>query len=252
MKNTTSPRQNKCSARDEENPNENQGASNLRDEYNLEKQRIIAEFGGLRGMRDVLGLSQRRLCRLLMVDPSAWTRWNKTDAPPHIYQALKWLIELKKINPEVTGPADLHKRVDLIQSSTQAKIAELEKTVEMLERALALQSTTQTSALPPASNDDIETALIFQEKRLLAKMDYLESQILAVAQARPVKNPKPKAKSKQKSKLKTRIKTKKVMAKRKPKAHRNAKAKGKSKLFSKAKIRPKLKTKPKHKPKRKK
>src|ERR1043165_4919208 len=109
--------------------NINESATSIRTKYLEEKERIKSEIGDLEQIRITLGLSQRKICQLLLVDPSAWTRWNKTGAPPHIFQALKWLIELKKFNPEATTPSNISNRVDFIQSTTQAKIRALEEHV---------------------------------------------------------------------------------------------------------------------------
>lgn len=114
------------------------GISNgsLREQYLQQTELIKQEIGDLEQIRLSLGLSQRRMCLLLMVDPSAWTRWLKTEAPPHIYQALKWMVELKKINPEITGPVDMLNRVDLLQSNTDLKLKKMEDNVAQLERIL--------------------------------------------------------------------------------------------------------------------
>jgi hypothetical protein len=127
-----------------------------RDGYLLEKEKIKNEIGDLEQIRQGLGLSQRKVCQLLLVDPSAWTRWQNTPggAPPHIYQSLRWLIELKKVNPDAAAPSDISSRVDFIHSSTQAKIRSLEQTVEMLERAVALAATQQPAAVIEHSRPD--------------------------------------------------------------------------------------------------
>lgn len=127
----------------------------LRDQYLLEIERIKHEIGDLEQIRTALGLSQRRMCQLLLVDPSAWTRWNKTSPPPHIYKALKWLIELKKINPEAAAPSNISNRVDLIQSSTQSKIKELEGQITALERAFTVVSPVYSSTpyIPHVSSE---------------------------------------------------------------------------------------------------
>lgn len=38
------------------------------------------------------------MCQLLLVDPSAWTRWtrNEEKTPPHIYRALEWFLALNE------------------------------------------------------------------------------------------------------------------------------------------------------------
>src|ERR1043165_7441539 len=109
-----------------------------REKYRLERERIKLEFGDLDQIRGALGLSQRRACQLLLVDPSAWTRWNKTEAPPHIYQALKWCLKLRKADPEALAPTDLSSRLDQVQVSTQTKIKSLEQNLALLERAMTL------------------------------------------------------------------------------------------------------------------
>jgi transcriptional regulator with XRE-family HTH domain len=65
--------------------------------YEAEITVLKREMGGLEDIRLKLGFSRRKICQLLMVDPSAWTRWtaNESDAPPHIYQALKWYLDSK-------------------------------------------------------------------------------------------------------------------------------------------------------------
>ena len=43
--------------------------------YEAQVQVIRSRIGGLEVVRARLGLSQRKICQLLMVDPSAWNRW---------------------------------------------------------------------------------------------------------------------------------------------------------------------------------
>lgn len=58
-------------------------------------QNIRQKHGSLEDMRKRLGYSQKQMSELLLVDPSAWTRWVKDGetAPAHIYQALAWYFE---------------------------------------------------------------------------------------------------------------------------------------------------------------
>lgn len=110
--------------------------SPLRNQYLAEIEKIQQEFGSLEDMRLSLGLSQRKTCQLLLVDPSAWTRWNKSGAPPHIYQSLKWILMLKRTHPDAIVPSEVSQKMDLMHSKTQSKIESLEKTVQFLERSL--------------------------------------------------------------------------------------------------------------------
>lgn len=76
--------------------------SALRMKYAAEVQLIKNRWGDLEAIRNTLGLSQRKICQLLFVDPSAWTRWTRSDgeAPPHIYRALSWFLLLQEKHPE--------------------------------------------------------------------------------------------------------------------------------------------------------
>lgn len=70
----------------------------LRLKYEAEVALIKKEVGHLEDIRQTLGFSQRKICQLLLVDPSAWTRWTRDDSrvPPHIYRALSWFLEAQK------------------------------------------------------------------------------------------------------------------------------------------------------------
>ncbi|NJL24092.1 MAG: hypothetical protein HC902_02180 [Calothrix sp. SM1_5_4] len=65
---------------------------------------IQRRFGGLEEMRAKLGLSRRKICQLLLVDPSAWSRWTAAggQAPPHIFRALEWYLLLSEKDPRIT------------------------------------------------------------------------------------------------------------------------------------------------------
>jgi len=70
--------------------------------YNAEVTVIKSKLGDLENIRAELGLSQRKISQLLMVDPSAWTRWvqGTTPTPPHIYRSLQWYLALIDKNSE--------------------------------------------------------------------------------------------------------------------------------------------------------
>lgn len=75
--------------------------SSLRIRYEAETEIIRRKIGSLEGIRQQLGLSQRKICQLLLVDPSAWSRWvrDDEDAPPHIYRMLQWYLALQDKYP---------------------------------------------------------------------------------------------------------------------------------------------------------
>lgn len=74
--------------------------------YSAEVEIIKKKWGDLEDIRKTLGISQRKMSQLLMVDPSAWTRWTKykQDPPAHIYRALSWFLLLQEKDPTLANP----------------------------------------------------------------------------------------------------------------------------------------------------
>ena len=80
--------------------------TSLRMNYEAQVSRIQRQIGDLEVVRKTLGLSQRKMCQLLLVDPSAWSRWTKKSdpnepgsAPPHVWRALQWYMALHEKIP---------------------------------------------------------------------------------------------------------------------------------------------------------
>lgn len=67
--------------------------------YEAQVTVIKRQIGDLEQIRQKLGLSRRKMCQLLLVDPSAWSRWSKEGAPPHVYRALEWYLLLMNKTP---------------------------------------------------------------------------------------------------------------------------------------------------------
>lgn len=97
-----------------ESPVENEPTPNQRIKssqkmrYSAEVEIIKRKWGDLETMRTTLGLSQRKMAQLLMVDPSAWTRWTRYEhsVPPHIYRAMSWFLLLQEKDPSNSTPYD--------------------------------------------------------------------------------------------------------------------------------------------------
>lgn len=70
--------------------------------YSEERKQVIQEIGDIETIRKTLGLSRRKICKLLLVDPSSWTRWTKSgsDAPAYIYRSLQWCLAIMEKYPE--------------------------------------------------------------------------------------------------------------------------------------------------------
>lgn len=82
--------------------NNRRATSSQKMKYTAETQVIKQKWGDIETIRIKLGLSQRKMAQLLMVDPSAWTRWikNEEQVPPHIYRSLSWFLTLQEKHPE--------------------------------------------------------------------------------------------------------------------------------------------------------
>jgi len=98
--------------------------------YEAETQVFKREMGSLEEVRIKLGFSKRKICQLLLVDPSAWTRWTTEngDAPPHIYRSLKWYLDSKSfqmnqveatLTKVVAENADLKSNFRVLQKQTR-------------------------------------------------------------------------------------------------------------------------------------
>lgn len=144
--------------------------SDLREAYEARVQSIQNEIGDLETIRARLGLSARKICQLLLVDPSAWTRWKRGEnPPPHVWQSLYWYIksqdsknQLVSVDKqlELQAPAasgvwlapeqqpvdrDLHRKIQSFHDQTlglHQKNEELESKVHNLEHAVRANRST--------------------------------------------------------------------------------------------------------------
>ncbi|MEZ0392584.1 MAG: hypothetical protein ACAH59_10225 [Pseudobdellovibrionaceae bacterium] len=116
--------------------------SSHRMHYEAQVEVIRRQLGDLDEIRGKLGLSQRKICQLLMVDPSAWTRWMKNgdSAPPHIYRALQWYAILREKLPGLTPQYFIGKDPEVLHQAALQRIQiESQKRGEF-EEAFSMQS----------------------------------------------------------------------------------------------------------------
>jgi transcriptional regulator with XRE-family HTH domain len=116
--------------------------TSLRLKYEAESRVFLGKFGGLENIRRNLGFSQRKMSQLLMVDPSAWSRWIKDESrvPPHICRSLEWLLNLEGKNPELMrvlsaglmAPGRSEKLLD--QGPLLERISQLEQEIDQLKK----------------------------------------------------------------------------------------------------------------------
>lgn len=69
--------------------------------YESESLYIRTKLGGLENVQKTLGLSGRKICQLLLVDPSCWSRWQKDESkvPPSVWKTLEWYLILREKHP---------------------------------------------------------------------------------------------------------------------------------------------------------
>lgn len=98
--------------------------SSLRLQYEAQVRVIQTQIGGLEKARETLGLSQRKISQLLLVDPSAWTRWIRDGekAPPHIWRSLQWYLTLKEKIPGLTPQYFLQSDPKVLHEKTLIKM----------------------------------------------------------------------------------------------------------------------------------
>jgi transcriptional regulator with XRE-family HTH domain len=148
--------------------------------YEAEVGVIRKKLGDLDEIREQLGLTQRKMCQLLLVDPSAWTRWTRDeeDAPPHIYRMLQWYLALEEKYPAldvnfwlstVSRGEDPNKsslRDEKIQNLTQ-NLAGVSREVEALRYELANQLPEPSPTTLSMQEIESRLALVQKRERLL-------------------------------------------------------------------------------------
>ena len=98
--------------------------TSLRMHYEAQVTVIRRQIGDLESVRVNLGLSQRKIAQLLMVDPSSWTRWTRQgdEAPPHIWRALQWYSTLQEKIPGLTPPYFINQSPQVLQQETRREL----------------------------------------------------------------------------------------------------------------------------------
>lgn len=104
-----------------------------------QQQNSNISFGSMENLENIrqkLGLSRRQICKILKVDPSAWTRWMKSPqgAPAHVHQSLEWYMKLVEQNPEQHAPQLLAQKFEATNKDSEIQISRLKREVETLRR----------------------------------------------------------------------------------------------------------------------
>jgi transcriptional regulator with XRE-family HTH domain len=105
-------------------------------QYEAQVDVIKHQIGELEFIRAQLGLSQRKISQLLLVDPSSWNRWiNEPDKiPPVIWRALQWYLALNNKIPGLNTQYFLSQNNHSILNKTIKDLQEKQSEVELIEQ----------------------------------------------------------------------------------------------------------------------
>lgn len=127
--------------------------------YEAQVEVIKKQIGDIEVIRNKLNLSQRKMAQLLLVDPSAWSRWSTPgeSAPPHVYRALQWYMSLQEQIPGLNAAYFLQKDTDVLKkelkSFTENQVQEIEKTIAALQASTITLQTRTTEIVHHSSKD---------------------------------------------------------------------------------------------------
>lgn len=112
--------------------------TSLRMKYEAECSIIRNEIGSLEDIRKTLGLSRRKMCQILLVDPSTWTRWtqNESKVPPFVFRSLQWYLALIEKKP-IWHPQNVYhgtsfqtlsnKRIEILEQKLESTLKKLQQ-----------------------------------------------------------------------------------------------------------------------------
>ena len=140
--------------------------------YEAQVNVIRHQIGGdLEAVRLKLGLSQRKICQLLLVDPSAWSRWTNAldgreiQAPPHIYRALQWYMTLQEKIPGLTPQYFIGKDPEVLHQQALSRVEKLES---KLESSIQLKADANSLAVQMQINASLELKIKDLENQIRA------------------------------------------------------------------------------------
>lgn len=110
--------------------------------YEAQVSVIRGQIGEISEIKQKLDINSRGLAQLLLVDPSAVTRWTRdgASAPPMVYRALQWYLALQEKVPGLTPQYFVGRdgRVDVAKTRLESEALEhrFRSEVEQLRRTL--------------------------------------------------------------------------------------------------------------------
>lgn len=123
--------------------------TSLRLHYQAQVAVIQKQIGTLEEVRLRLGLSARKICQLLMVDPSSWSRWvhRGDECPPHVWRALQWYLTIQEKFPQLDSRYFLGKDVQFLGHEIKTEMYRFQKSIDEGNRKWSEESNRQIQEL---------------------------------------------------------------------------------------------------------
>lgn len=134
-------------------------------------------FEHLEEIKNHLALSGRQICLLLKMDPSAWSRWSKSESvPKHVYQALVWYVQLIYQSPQVHAPYNLEKKIKSQARESDMRLSSLKKEIERLKNQTTDTKVDVVGELGSKVQESFENILLkFRDQMMPQKTLEIES-----------------------------------------------------------------------------
>lgn len=135
------------------------------------------EFGWIEEIRTHLALSRRQICLLLKLDPSAWSRWEKTESIPRsVFQALIWYVQLIHQNPQIHAPYGLEKKLQSQARENEMRIHHLKKEILQLKNQTTNPKSDAVTEIGEKVQESFENILLkFRDQMMPQKVFEIES-----------------------------------------------------------------------------
>lgn len=135
------------------------------------------EFEWIEEIRTHLALSRRQICLLLKLDPSAWSRWEKTESIPRsVFQALIWYVQIVEQNPQIHAPYGLEKKLQSQARENEMRIHHLKREISQLKNQTSNPKAEAAHEIGERIQESFENILLkFRDQMMPQKAFEIES-----------------------------------------------------------------------------
>lgn len=144
--------------------------SSLRIQYEAQVTVIKSQIGELEFIRAQLGLSQRKISQLLLINPSSWNRWIKDPdkIPSLVWRSLQWYLALNDKVPGLNSQYFLSQNTQSTLNQTISSLQQKQDQVRQMEELV-----TRSIESLKSQNQSQQDQLLEHQKRLKNAHYYL-------------------------------------------------------------------------------